>query len=91
MLLDILAAIARKDYKDRRRLLLLRLHLSMAGEGMLRIGAELLQPFAQNIPMNVQLTGGLRHRDPAFPDQLDRLNLELPTESSSLHDPPPAS
>jgi len=40
--------------------------------------------------MNVQVTGGLCHRHPALPDQLDRLNLEFPTEPSSPHDPPPA-
>jgi len=36
--------------------------------------------------MNVQVTGGLCRRYPALPDQLDRLNLELSTESSSPHD-----
>src|SRR6266576_1992044 len=51
------------------------------------IGAELLDPFAQHILMNVQVPGGLRHRHPAFPDQLDCLNLELSSEPLSPHDP----
>jgi len=36
-----------------------------------------------------ELTSGLRHRHSAFPDQLDRLDLELATELPSLHRPPP--
>jgi len=54
-------------------LLLLRLHLPVAGEGLNRVGAEFFHPFAQNVLMNVQVTGGLCHRHPALPDQLDRL------------------
>jgi hypothetical protein len=42
-------------------LLVLRLHLPMAGKGLYWIGAELLHPFAQNILMNVQVMGGLCH------------------------------
>ncbi len=53
--------------------------------------AELLDPFAQNVLMNVQVAAGLCHRHPAFPDQLDRLDLELATKLPSLHRPPPAS
>jgi hypothetical protein len=36
--------------------------------------------------MDVQVTAGLRHRHPALPDKLDRLDLELSTELSSPHD-----
>ena len=72
-------------------LLLLRLQLSLSGEGLNGIGAELLDPFTQHILMNVQVPAGLRHRHPAFPNQLDCLNLELSSEPSSPHDPPPAS
>ena len=42
-------------------LLLLRLHLPMAGESLNRVGAEFFHPFAQNVLMNVQVTGGLCH------------------------------
>jgi hypothetical protein len=62
----------------------------MAGEGLNGIGAELLHPFAQHILMNAEVSTGLRNRHPAFPDKLDRFDLELSTEPSSLHDPPPA-
>ena len=58
----------------------------MPGEGLSRIGAELLDPFAQHVLVDVQVTAGLRHRHPALPDKLDRLDLELSTELSSPHD-----
>jgi hypothetical protein len=48
---------------------------------------EGVRPFAQDILMNAQVTCGLCRRHSAVPDQLDRLDLELPTESSSPHDP----
>ena len=65
---------------------LLGLRLAMAGEGLNGIGAELLHPFAQHVLMNVQVPAGLRYRYPTFPDKLDRLDLELSAEPSSLHD-----
>jgi hypothetical protein len=36
--------------------------------------------------MDAQVSARLRHRHPAFPDKLDRLDLELSTELPSLHD-----
>jgi hypothetical protein len=39
---------------------LLRLHLTMAGEGMLRVGAQLPDPLAQNILVEIQVTRRLR-------------------------------
>jgi hypothetical protein len=70
---------------------LLGLHLPMAGEGLNRIGAELLHPFAKDILVNVQVSRSLRRRDPALLDKLDCLDLELSTKLASLHHPPPAS
>ena len=59
------------------------LHLSVAGKGLHGIGAEFLHPFAQNILLNVQVTGGLRCRHPRSLTSLtasilnSRLNLRL--------------
>src|SRR3954464_1256771 len=36
--------------------------------------------------MDAQVSARLRHRHPAFPDKLDRLDLELSAELPSLHD-----
>jgi phage terminase small subunit len=57
----------------------------MAGKGLHRIGAELLDPFAKHVLVHVQVTGSLCCRYPALLDQLDRVKLEFPTEPSSLH------
>jgi DNA-binding transcriptional LysR family regulator len=57
----------------------------MAGKGLNRIRAELLDPFAKHVLVHVQVTGSLCCRYPALPDQLYRLKLEFPTELSSLH------
>mgnify|MGYP000205049623 CR=1 FL=1 len=51
----------------------------------LRLGAK------AGAVLDAQIAAGLRHRYPALPDKLDRLDLELSIEPSSLHDPPPAS
>lgn len=56
----------------------------MAGKGLPGIGTELLHPLAQYVLMNVQVPAGLRYRYPAFPDKLDRLDLELSAELPSL-------
>jgi hypothetical protein len=58
----------------------------VAGEGLHRVGAELLHPLAQHVLMNAQVAAFLRHRYPSFPDKLDRLDLKLSTELPSLHD-----
>jgi len=60
------------------RLRLLGLHLRMTGEGMRRIGAELLHPLAPHILMNVQVPRHLRHPAPAIFHKPDCLDLELP-------------
>ena len=70
-------------------LLLLWLHQPMAGEGLSRVGAELLDPSAQHILMNVQVSGSPCRRYPALPDELHRLDLELSTKLPSPHDLPP--
>jgi hypothetical protein len=57
-------------------LLLLGLHLSVAGKGPHRIKAELLHPIAQSILMNIKDTGSLNRRNPTFCNQLDSLNLQ---------------
>src|SRR4051812_9860078 len=36
--------------------------------------------------MDAEVSARLRHRHPAFPDKLDRLDLELSAELPSLHD-----
>ena len=56
-------------------LLLLGLHLAMAGKGLNGIGAELFHPFAQHVLMNAKVAAGSRHRYPAFPDKLHRLGF----------------
>src|ERR1700687_5657513 len=61
----------------------------MAGEGMLRIVRKLLHPIAQLRLMDTKIMRGLRHRHPALPDQLDRLELEIARKLPSFHGPPP--
>jgi hypothetical protein len=63
----------------------------MAGKGLRRVGAELLHPLPQNILVNVQVAAGLRHRQPVFPDQLDRFDRELATELPSSVSSSPTS
>src|SRR5215211_3976422 len=46
------------------------------------VGAELLHPFAQHVFMKI--TGGLRRRHPALPDNLDRLDLSPSASSRQL-------
>jgi hypothetical protein len=43
----------------------LLLHLPMNRKFLRRISGKLLDAFAQHIPMDVQVTGGLRDRDRA--------------------------
>jgi hypothetical protein len=61
----------------------------MTGEGMLRIVRKLLHPIAQLRLMHTKIMRGLRHRNPALPDQLDRFQLELARKLPSFHSPPP--
>ena len=41
--------------------------------------------FTQHVHMQIEIAGGLHRRHPAFPNQLHRLELELPAELPSLH------
>lgn len=49
----------------------------------------LTHPFAQNMLVNSQITGGLRHQYPALPDQFHRLGLKILAELPSSHSFPP--
>src|SRR6185312_395674 len=72
-----------------RDLQLLRLHLPVAGEGMLGILRELLRPVPQLRLMHAQVLRGLRIRHASISDQAYSLKLELPRKLPTLHDPPP--
>ncbi|MEH3143889.1 MAG: hypothetical protein PGN34_00675 [Methylobacterium frigidaeris] len=41
--------------------------------------------------MNIEIARGLRDTDTTFPNQSNRLNLELTSELATLHGAPPAS
>jgi len=56
----------------------------MAGEGLHRIGTDLLHPLAKNVLMNVQIPARLRHRYAPFPHKPNRFDLELSTELTML-------
>ena len=59
----------------------------MTGEGVRRIGLEILHPFAQEVRVNPEVPRRLRGRHPALPDQPDSLPLELlAVRPSSSHD-----
>ena len=66
----------------------------MAGEGLSRVGAELLNPFAQHILMNVQVSGSLCRRYPrsltSFTASIlnSRLNFRLRMTHLRLHETP---
>jgi len=64
---------------------MLRPHLAIAWKGLPRIGAKLLHPFAQHIPMYIQIPGSLRNRHTALEDQSIRVALELAGSLPSLH------
>src|SRR5271167_2955645 len=68
---------------------MLGLHLSLAGERMLRITRERLHPTAQPRLMHTEIERGLRIRDAPLLDQPHRLKLELTCKLPSLHDTPP--
>src|SRR5690606_5302792 len=65
----------------------------MTGKGMLRIGAEFPDPFAQHVLMQIQIAGGLRHRNAPILHQPHCLKLELAAElpSSHSHSPVPSN
>ena len=54
---------------------LLRLHLPLPRKGLLGISRTLLHPTAQHRALHAQIPRGLRHRHPAFLNQLHRLQL----------------
>src|SRR5690606_5362603 len=66
-------------------LLLLRLHLTMAGKRMLSIGSELPDPLAQHVLVEIQITGSLRNSNAPILHQPHRLKLELAAELPSQH------
>jgi hypothetical protein len=66
-----------------------RLHLPVAGKGMLRVLGKRLHPVAQHRSVHAQVAGGLRHLHTALRDQFDSLKLELACKSPSFHGPPP--
>src|SRR6185312_17554093 len=72
-----------------RDLQLLRLHLPVAGEGMLGILRELLRPVPQLRLMHAQVLRGLRIRHASLLNQAHSFKLELPRKLPPLHDPPP--
>ena len=72
-----------------RNLELLRLHLSVAGEGMLGILSELLRPIPQLRLMHPKVLRRLRVRHASLSDQAHSLKLELPRKLPTLHGPPP--
>jgi hypothetical protein len=53
------------------------------------LGGKILHPSMQHVRVHVQVAGRLLDRDPTLPDQLHRLNLELPRISPAIHDTPP--
>ena len=55
---------------------LLGLLLTVAGEGLLRIRAELLHPFAQDILVHIEVSRSLRDTHTSFPNQTNGLDLE---------------
>jgi hypothetical protein len=63
----------------------------MSGKRLPWIGGKLLHPFAKDILVNIQIARRLSYAHTAFPDQPNRLDLELTPKPSSLHMPPPAS
>jgi hypothetical protein len=67
---------------------LLRPHLAMPGKDPARIGAMIADPLAQNVDVEIQIAGRLRHRHAAIPDQLYRIELELAAELASLNSYP---
>jgi hypothetical protein len=67
-----------------RDLQLLGHHLPMAREGLNRIGADLLHPFAQNILMNVQVSGSLCRRYPTNRSEHVTVRKLSPSNSQKL-------
>ena len=63
----------------------------MAGKGLRRISPTFLDPFAQDILMNVQIASRLRDADAALPYQLYRFKLVFAAELPSLHSHSPIS
>lgn len=58
---------------------------------MVRVGLRLLHPPVQHRLMNVEIARGLRDTDTTFPNQSDRLDLELTSELATMNGAPPAS
>jgi hypothetical protein len=61
----------------------------MAGKGMMRIGAQLPDPFAQHILVQFQVACRLSDRDAPILHKPHCLKLELARKLPSLHVTPP--
>jgi len=67
-----------------------RLHDPLARKGLNGIALEPLDPLAQLVLVDIEITGRLGNRSTSFSDQLDGLDLELTRKLTTLHTPPPA-
>jgi hypothetical protein len=63
----------------------------MPRNGLHRISAKFLDPFAQDVLMNIQIPRRLRDTDAAIPHQFHCLKLELAAELPSFHSFAPVS
>src|ERR1019366_820348 len=68
---------------------LIRLHLTMTGERLLRVSGHVPDPLPQHVLMDIQIARRFPHRYASLLHQLYRLKLELATEHSSSHHTPP--
>lgn len=66
----------------------LGLHLSLAGEGVPRIGRNLFHPAVQHRRVQVEVASRLRDADPALPHQPKCLDLERTSELAPLYPVP---
>src|SRR3984885_13560915 len=59
----------------------------MTGKRLRRVGSQFLRPAAQHVLADVEIPRRLSDAHPAFPNQPNRFDLELPAKYPPRHNP----